>query len=92
MTAKTAVSSSDVRSRLANGILSIKPIYNLAKSRARKMMIQRAEAIGVLWRDRVAQLKDHDWESELATVENRNLQYPDYYVRSFHGNGSYLSQ
>lgn len=84
MTTNTPVQS-DFRSRVVNGILSIKPIYNLAKFRARKMMIKRAEEIGVPWRDRVAQLKDHDWESELATVENRDIQYPDYYVRSFHG-------
>jgi len=84
MTTVTA-RQSDFKSRLVNGILSIKPIYNLAKSRARKMMIERAEAIGVPWRDRVAQLKDHDWDSELAAVENPNLEYPQYYLCSFHG-------
>ncbi len=75
---------SGVISGLINGILSIKPIYQLAKSRARNMMIQRAENMGIPWRDRVAQLKQHDWDSELATVENPNLQYPDYYLTSFH--------
>jgi len=80
----TTVVKSDFKSRLVNGILGIKPLYQVAKSRARQMMIKRAEEIGVPWRDRVAQLKQHDWESELATIENPDLNYPDYYVRSFH--------
>ncbi|AFZ44639.1 Methyltransferase type 11 [Halothece sp. PCC 7418] len=80
----TTVTQSDFRSRLVNGILGIKPIYQMAKSRARNMMIKRAEEIGVPWRDRVAQLKQHDWDSELATIQNPNLNYPDYYTCSFH--------
>jgi ubiquinone/menaquinone biosynthesis C-methylase UbiE len=80
----TTAETSDFKSRLVNRVLSIQPIYNFAKYQARKMMIKRAEEIGVPWRDRVAQLKQHDWESELATVENSSLEYPDYYLRSFH--------
>lgn len=78
------MTQSDFKSRFVNGLLGIKPLYQLAKSRARKMMIQRAEAIGVPWRDRVAKLKQHDWNSELATLENPHLTYPDYYTCSFH--------
>jgi len=80
----TTVIKSDFKSRLVNGILGIKPLYHFAKSRARQMMIKRAEEIGIPWRDRVAQLKQHDWESELATIQNPNLDYPNYYVCSFH--------
>lgn len=71
-------------SRLVNSILAIKPLANLAKHRARTMMIQRAEKIGVPWRQRVEELSSHDWDRELATVENPQLRYPDYYLRSFH--------
>lgn len=80
----TAVGQSPLTSRLVNGILSIKPIYALAKSRARQMMIKRAEEIGVPWRDRVAELKQHNWEQELASIQNPNISYPDYYLTSFH--------
>jgi ubiquinone/menaquinone biosynthesis C-methylase UbiE len=48
------------------------------------MMIQRAEKIGVPWRQRVQELRTHDWDSELANVQNPQLTYPDYYVTSFH--------
>jgi ubiquinone/menaquinone biosynthesis C-methylase UbiE len=71
-------------SRLVNGVLAIKPLANFAKTRARKMMIDRAEAIGVPWRENVRQLSERTWDTELAAVQNSQLQYPDYYVTSFH--------
>jgi ubiquinone/menaquinone biosynthesis C-methylase UbiE len=71
-------------SRLVNGILAIKPLYSLAKHQARQMMIKRAEKIGVPWTKQVEELKTHDWESELAKVQNPQLSYPDYYLTSFH--------
>lgn len=67
-----------------NGVLSIKPLANLAKRQARNMMIKRAEKIGVPWRQRVQELRTHDWESYFAEVQNPQLNYPDYYLRPFH--------
>jgi ubiquinone/menaquinone biosynthesis C-methylase UbiE len=77
---------------LVNGLLGIKPLAALAKNRARAMMIKRAESIGVYWRDEVKRLKARDGESDfsdqwcqdLATIQNPDLAYPDYYVTSFH--------
>ena len=40
-------------SRLVNTFLSISPLANFAKSKARQMMIDRAEDLGVPWRDNV---------------------------------------
>ena len=71
-------------SRLVNQVLAIKPLANFAKNRARNMMIKRAEAIGVPWRENVKQLSDRNWDAELAAVKNPDLQYPDYYTTSFH--------
>lgn len=71
-------------SRLVNGLLSIKPLANFAKQRARTMMIQRAESIGVPWRQRVQELRQLDWETRLDRVRDPNLIYPDYYTTSFH--------
>ncbi|GAB4329942.1 MAG: class I SAM-dependent methyltransferase [Leptolyngbyaceae cyanobacterium] len=84
----TATAAPTLASRLVNGVLSIKPLAKLAKNRARNMMIKRAESIGVYWRQEVAALKARDWSTDLAAVQNPNLQhpeqYPDYYVTSFH--------
>ncbi|AFY77671.1 methylase involved in ubiquinone/menaquinone biosynthesis [Pleurocapsa sp. PCC 7327] len=84
MTATSIKTQLRLASSLIDGILSIKPLANLAKHQARNMMIKRAEKIGVPWRENVQKLRSHDWESELATVDNSQLTYPDYYLCSFH--------
>ena len=71
-------------SRLVNSILAIAPIFNIAKQRARKMMIERAESMGVNWPQIVADLKKQDLDSELAKVQNPDIQYPEYYLKHFH--------
>jgi ubiquinone/menaquinone biosynthesis C-methylase UbiE len=73
-----------IASRLVNTFLSISPLANFAKSKARQMMVDRAEELGVSWRDNVKNLSQHDWESELKAVENNQLTYPEYYLNSFH--------
>lgn len=89
---ETTHSSPRLVSRLVNGILAIKPLADFAKHRARTMMIQRAESIGVYWRQDVQTLRSRggssefapEWETELRQIQNATLVYPDYYVRSFH--------
>ena len=71
-------------SRLVNGILAIAPLFNIAKQRARKMMIERAESMGVNWLQIAADLQKQDLDAELAKVQNPNLKYPDYYLKPFH--------
>ncbi len=71
-------------SHLVNQILAIKPLADFAKSRARNMMINRAESIGVPWRENCRKLSDHNWEPELQAVTNPYLNYPHYYLTSFH--------
>lgn len=78
--------------RLINGVLAVKPLADFAKHRARTMMINRAESIGVYWRDDVKQLRARGgdqafnpvWDKERAAIENAALTYPDYYLTSFH--------
>ncbi len=80
----TAVVEPKFASRVVNGILSIKPLFDLAKYRARQMMIKRAETIGVPWTETVAMLQARDWSTEFDQVNNPNLTYPTYYLRQFH--------
>ncbi|MBD2329333.1 class I SAM-dependent methyltransferase [Alkalinema sp. FACHB-956] len=70
--------------RLANWVLGIKPLFKFAKQRARKMMIQRAETIGVPWMAESQQLQARDWTADFAAVNNPDLQYPTYYLKPFH--------
>jgi ubiquinone/menaquinone biosynthesis C-methylase UbiE len=57
----TPISTQSTRSKLANtlinGILAVPPLASFAKQRARAMMINRAEALGVPWRQRVQELQ-----------------------------------
>lgn len=73
-----------VASRLVNGVLSIKPLANLAKHQAREMMIKRAAKIGVYWREEAKALREKDLDTEKAKIENLQLKYPEYYLTSFH--------
>lgn len=77
-------SSPTLASRLVTGVLAFKPLANLARNRARQMMIKRAESIGVQWTEEVQRLRSRDWSVELAQVQNPRLTYPDYYLRPFH--------
>jgi len=87
-----AAISSQISSQLINGLLSVKPLAKFAKNKARTMMMDRAETIGVYWRDEVKALKargtdaelDERWEQELSAIANPNLKYPRYYTTSFH--------
>jgi ubiquinone/menaquinone biosynthesis C-methylase UbiE len=76
--------TSGIASRAVNFLLGIKPLANFAKNRARQMMIDRGEKIGVPWRQQVEYFKSLDWDEFLSTVENPDLVYPDYYLCSFH--------
>jgi ubiquinone/menaquinone biosynthesis C-methylase UbiE len=80
----TINTSPDLASGFVNSILAIKPLANFAKHRARQMMIKRAEEVGVFWTKEVEQLQARDWVNDLAQVQNPQLNYPDYYVTSFH--------
>ena len=79
-------------SQLVNTLLKIKPLSKFAKDRARKLIINRAESIGVAWRDDAKFLRSRgsstafspQWDTDLAKVSNPNLQYPEYYLTSFH--------
>lgn len=74
-------------SRLVNGLLAIKPLANFAKFQARKMMIERAESIGVPWTKRASTLMNRGlevWDAERQSIQDPDVDYPDYYVVSFH--------
>lgn len=81
----TAVKTTpDLASRFINGILAIPPLADIAKHQARQMMIKRAEKIGVNWTQEVQTLQARDWTTDLTQVQNPELTYPEYYLRSFH--------
>jgi len=83
MTAATV--SPTPMTQVVNGLLGIKPLWNVAKWQARKMMIKRAERLGIPWRETVKTYQAQDWDTIWQTAVNPDLTYPDYYQASFHG-------
>jgi ubiquinone/menaquinone biosynthesis C-methylase UbiE len=93
----TATPAPNPTAALINRVLAIKPLWAIAKGRARAMMVKRAETIGVPWQARVDELRSRQgasqpgsanlspqWQVDLEAIQNPDLQYPDYYTTSFH--------
>jgi len=79
--------SLDLGSKVVNGLLAVKPLARFAKNQARSMMIKRAESIGVNWSKEAQTLRDRGfdiWDQERQALETPDLDYPDYYLTSFH--------
>jgi SAM-dependent methyltransferase len=72
-------------SRLIGGLLSVKPVWAVARHQARSMMIRRAERLGIPWSDTVADLRALDWQPRWQAVADESLTYPANYRASFHG-------
>ncbi len=67
-----------IASSLVNGILSIDPLAKFAKGQARKMMINRAEALGVYWRDEVNALRARHQSYKNQPSSRPNEIHPDW--------------
>ncbi|MEB3227600.1 MAG: class I SAM-dependent methyltransferase [Synechocystis sp.] len=80
-----ATTSPSPMTQVVNGLLGIKPLWNVAKWQARNMMIKRAERLGIPWRETVKTYQAQDWENLWQAATNPELTYPDYYQASFHG-------
>lgn len=70
---------------LIRGALGVKPLWAVAKHQARRMMIQRAERLGIPWSARVAAYERIDWDPLWREVNDGTLAYPANYQASFHG-------
>ena len=65
--------------------LAVKPLWAVAKAQARRMMIQRAERLGIPWRERVAAYEQVAWVPLFEEINDPDLAYPANYQASFHG-------
>ncbi|GBF97263.1 methyltransferase type 11 [Raphidocelis subcapitata] len=69
---------------VVEGLFQWKPLFNMAAKKARSMIVQRGEAIGIDWAGAMAKRRAHDWDAELKGVVNYAVTYPDYYTKAFH--------
>ncbi|CAN1212561.1 methyltransferase domain-containing protein [Tumidithrix helvetica PCC 7403] len=74
----------DFLSHVVNFLIQTKPLYQLMKQQARRIMIDTAEKKGVAWRKNYQALENSPAKSLLASVTNSAIAYPDYYQVPFH--------
>jgi ubiquinone/menaquinone biosynthesis C-methylase UbiE len=74
----------DLLSRFVNRLIETKPLYQIMKQQARKVLINTAEKNGVAWRKNYQRLESSPAKSLLASVTNTAITYPDYYQVPFH--------
>lgn len=74
----------DLLSRFVNRLIETKPLYQIMKQQARKVLINTAEKNGVAWRKNYQRLENSPAKSLLAAVTNTAITYPDYYQVPFH--------
>jgi SAM-dependent methyltransferase len=79
------LSPASVMNRLVSGLLSVDPLWNVAKQQARRMMIKRAERLGIPWADTVSAYEAHDWDDDWQAVARDDVQCPANYRAAFHG-------
>ena len=84
-TAAPTVARPNLSSQVIHALLSVRPIWLIARRQARTRMIRRAERLGIPWTARVEELRQMDWEPHWDSVVDPSLAYPANYKASFHG-------
>lgn len=80
-----ATLSPTATSRVVAGLLAVPPFWSAARWQARRMMVRRAERLGIPWRETVSDLQNRAWEEDWQAVHDPELHYPANYSASFHG-------
>ena len=79
------VAEPDLASDLVSRLLAVRPLWALAKGQARRMMVRRAERLGIPWQATVDDLSRRDWQPLWQAVADEDLEIPASYRASFHG-------
>eukprot|EP00879_Flechtneria_rotunda_P009139 GHRR01009568.1.p1 GENE.GHRR01009568.1~~GHRR01009568.1.p1 ORF type:complete len:365 (+),score=126.47 GHRR01009568.1:87-1181(+) len=69
---------------VVEALFKFPPFFESATQKARSLIIQRSEAIGLDWEGTMSELQKQDWEALMAEVQNTTIQYPSYYTQPFH--------
>ncbi|KAF6258798.1 S-adenosyl-L-methionine-dependent methyltransferase [Scenedesmus sp. NREL 46B-D3] len=70
---------------VVEALFKFPPLFQQATKKARGMIIQRAEAIGLDWDGTLKQLQQQDWQARLQDAADPLVDsYPSYYTQPFH--------
>ena len=73
----------DWLSKILNVLIATKPIYNLMKLQARKVLIKTAEKNGIAWLNNLTPQEQETIKAIKPSLKEE-LTYPDYYQQPFH--------
>ncbi len=74
----------DLLAKFVNLLIQTKPVYQVMKSQARKVIIKTAEKNGIAWRQKYQELLTSEAKNLLPSLTNLQVEYPDYYQVPFH--------
>jgi len=91
----TSSSSSSIRKQsiqeiaadaLIGSAFKIRPLFLLARSKARNSMVERGDRLGISWKDNIDKYKlsMDDLQQRFDRLSDSQVSYPDYYMRPFH--------
>lgn len=75
-----------VANALISSLFNVKPLYNMARSKARKSMVERGLQIDVDWSKEVTHLESSMelLKKHYEYLDRSSVIYPDYYKKPFH--------
>jgi hypothetical protein len=82
--------STPLKVKFANALISslfnVKPLYNMARNKARKSMVERGLQIDVDWSQEVTHLESSMelLKKNYESLDRASVNYPEYYKRPFH--------
>lgn len=71
---------------LIGSAFKIRPLFLLARSKARNSMVERGDRLGISWKDNIDKYKlsMDDLQQRFDRLSDSQVSYPDYYMRPFH--------
>ncbi|NET48465.1 MAG: class I SAM-dependent methyltransferase, partial [Merismopedia sp. SIO2A8] len=74
----------DFLSRVVNLLIQTKPLYQLMKQQARRVLINTAEKNGIPWRQACRDFEQSEVKALVGELTNPDVVYPNYYTVPFH--------
>ena len=71
---------------LIGSAFKIRPLFLMARSKARNSMVERGDRLGISWKDNIDKYKlsMDDLQQRFDRLSDSQISYPDYYMRPFH--------
>jgi ubiquinone/menaquinone biosynthesis C-methylase UbiE len=69
---------------IVEALFRLPPVFNTAATAARKKIVDRGQQLGLDFAGEIETLKQIDWTSEIASVQDSDVVMPAYYQVPFH--------